>query len=89
MVWRIEFKDSARKSILKLDKSTQTRILNFLSQRVQSSENPRFSGKALQGNLKKLWRYRVGDYRLVCDIQDETITITVIKLGHQKDIYRQ
>jgi len=88
LVWHIEFKESARKALLKLDKRTQEKIVDFLVQRVQPADNPRFSGKPLQGHLKNFWRYRVGDYRLICEIQDEHLAVMVIKLGHRREIYR-
>ena len=70
----------------KLDKSVQRRIKNYLDDIVQL-ENPRSRGKALVGNLVNLWRYRVGDYRIICDIQDEKILITILRIGHRKDVY--
>ncbi|MBR5579749.1 MAG: type II toxin-antitoxin system RelE/ParE family toxin [Treponema sp.] len=83
---RLEFSEAARKAFKKIDKTMQKRIKEYLDEVLQL-ENPRSRGKALTGNLVNLWRYRVGDYRIICDIQDEKILITVLRLGHRKEIY--
>jgi mRNA interferase RelE/StbE len=88
LAWRIEITRTAEKQIKKLDRPAQTLILDFLRGRLKSAVDPRQWGKALHGEKRGLWRYRVGDYRLICDIQDERITILVLELGHRKDIYR-
>jgi mRNA interferase RelE/StbE len=74
LAWRIEITRTATKQITKLDQRAQKSVLNFLRGRLSSADNPRQWGRALQGEKRGLWRYRVGDYRLICDIQDETIT---------------
>lgn len=84
---RIEYSASAKKSLAKLDKPVQKQIKSYLDE-VSKLSNPRARGKALAGSLAHLWRYRVGDYRLICDIQDEKILITVLRLGHRKIIYK-
>jgi mRNA interferase RelE/StbE len=86
--WRIEITRTATKQITKLDRQGQKAILKFLRERLSSAENPRQWGVALQGDKRGLWRYRVGDYRLICDIQDEKVTVLVLELGHRKDVYR-
>ncbi len=88
MAWRIEITRTATKQITKLDQQAQKSILRFLRERLAGADNPRQSGRALQGEKRGLWRYRVGDYRLICDIQDQKITILVLELGHRKDVYR-
>ena len=88
MAWRIEITRTATKQITKLDHRAQGSILRFLRERLSHADNPRQWGRALQGEKRGLWRYRVGDYRLICDIQDEKITILVLELGHRKDVYR-
>ena len=80
------FADKARKEFLKLDKPIQRQIQTFIV-KLQGLEDPRSSGKALAGNLAGRWRYRVGDYRLVCEIDDEKIIITILRIGHRKNIY--
>ena len=86
--WRIEIARTAEKQIKKLARPAQRAIQRFLRERLASCENPRQWGKALQGVKRGLWRYRVGDYRLICDIRDETITVVVLEIGHRKDLYR-
>jgi mRNA interferase RelE/StbE len=86
--WRIEITGTAAKQILKLDRVAQTSIQRFLRERLAVTDNPRQWGKPLQGEKRGLWRYRVGDYRLICDIQDERITVVVLEIGNRKDVYR-
>ena len=88
MAWRIEITRTATRQIAKLEHKAQKSILDFLRERLSGADNPRQGGRALQGEKRGLWRYRVGDCRLICDIQDEKITILVLELGHRKDVYR-
>ncbi|MGO8796615.1 MAG: type II toxin-antitoxin system RelE family toxin [Candidatus Sulfotelmatobacter sp.] len=88
MAWRIEITRTATRQIKKLDPAAQSAILHFLHQRVEAADDPRQWGKALHGEKRGLWRYRVGDYRIICDILDQRITVLVLELGHRKDIYR-
>ena len=89
MIWRIEFRKDAEKELDRLDPQISRRILHFLTSRLQVSENPRTLGKPLTGpRLGDYWRYRVGDYRLICAIQDEIVTIVVVEIGDRKDVYR-
>lgn len=83
----IEFSPLDEKQFLKLDKQIQRQIQKFVLQ-LKNLENPRSRGKALVGNLSHLWRYRVADYRLICDIQDEKILVTILRIGHRKEIYK-
>jgi mRNA interferase RelE/StbE len=84
--YRVKYADSAWKAIAKLDRPLQKRILEFMD-RVEASINPRFSGKALKGNDKE-WRYRVGDYRLVCEIKDQELIVWMVRVGHRREVYR-
>jgi mRNA interferase RelE/StbE len=86
--WTIEISRTAEKQIRKLDRKAQEAIVRFLRERVQPADDPRQWGKPLHGEKRGLWRYRVGDYRLICDIQDEKITVLVLAVGHRKDVYR-
>jgi mRNA interferase RelE/StbE len=88
LVWTIEITRSAEKQIKKLDRVAQASITRFLRDRLKSADNPRQWGKPLHGEKGGLWRYRVGSYRLICDIQDERITVLVLQVGRRKDIYR-
>ena len=91
--WRVEISRSAEKQIQKLNRTAQESIVRFLRERVQAADNPRQWGKPLHGDKGGLWRYRVGDYRLgqfrtICEIQDERVTVLVVSVGHRKDVYR-
>ena len=88
MSWTIEFSEVAIKQLKKLDKQTRKRIFDYLKNRVCTTDDPRQQGKALAYNKAGLWRYRLGDYRIICQIKDETITIFVLSVGHRKDVYR-
>lgn len=82
----IEYTETARKQLKKLDKTMQKRILDYMDE-VALLENPRSRGKALVENMRGLWRYRVGDYRVICEIQESRIIISVLTIGHRKNIY--
>jgi mRNA interferase RelE/StbE len=84
----IEIARTAEKQIKKFDRQAQESIVRFLRDRLQPSANPRQWGKPLPGDKGGLWRYRVGDYRLVCAIQDDRITVLVLRVGHPKSAYR-
>lgn len=89
MAWRIELTATAARQIGKLDKSEAKRITTFLRQRLATLTDPRSTGKALTGpQLGAFWRYRVGDYRIICDIQDAALCILVIEIGNRRDVYR-
>jgi mRNA interferase RelE/StbE len=88
LAWTIELSRTAEKQIAKLDRQAQETIVRLLRQRLARSENPRQWGKPLQGEKRGLWRYRVGDYRVICDIQDGRITVIVLQVGQRKDVYR-
>ena len=89
MAWLIEFDDAAKKDLSKLDKQIARRITDFLRERVAPLDDPRSLGHALKGAaLGELWRYRVGDYRIICDIQDGALRILVITIGNRREIYR-
>jgi mRNA interferase RelE/StbE len=89
MAWKVEFSIEADRELSKLDKQHARRLLKFLRERVARLEDPRSIGKALQGSrLGEFWRYRVGDYRLICKIEDERLIVLVLRIGHRKEIYR-
>jgi mRNA interferase RelE/StbE len=88
LAWHIEIKRTTQKEIEKLDKKAQTAIVSFLRERVAGAEDPRQTGKALKGEMGDLWRYRVGDYRIICDIQDGVVTVLVLRVRHRKEVYR-
>lgn len=87
MSWKISIDSRAKKELKKLDKLAQKKIIFYLKEQILVSNNPRLFGKALQGNKKGLWRYRVGDYRVICQILDHELIILVVKVGHRGSIY--
>ena len=87
MSWKIILKLKATKEINKLDNTSKNRIKSFLK-RLKAQENPRNQGKPLAGKYKGLWRYRVGDYRLICNIEDDEVTILVLDIGLRKKVYK-
>ena len=87
-MWKLEFSKSAEKSVFRLDKTIQEHIAKYLS-KVIVSNNPRAFGKTLTGNKKSLWRYRVGDYRVICQIYDNELIIIAIKIDHIKTVYEE
>jgi mRNA interferase RelE/StbE len=89
LVWRIEPTATAVKQLSKFDKCEAKRITNFLRQRLSTAVEPRGTGKALTGPiLGACWRYPVGDYRIICEIQDGALCILVIEIGSRRDVYR-
>jgi mRNA interferase RelE/StbE len=89
LAWLIEFEKEAEKELRKLNKQVARRILKFLRQRVAVLDNPRSIGEALTGStLGDYWKYRVGDYRIVADIQDARVCVQVVRLGNRREIYR-
>lgn len=89
MVWRIEISETAEKQLGKLDRPVAQRIRTFLRERVSVLDDPRSIGDALKGSeLGEFWKYRVGDWRLICEIRDKEILITVLSLGNRREVYR-
>lgn len=90
MAWRIELSGQAQKTLRSLDPPVAARLLRFLNDRVAPLEDPRSLGEALKGStLGGLWKYRVGDYRLVASIEDQAVRILVVRIGNRRDVYRQ
>ena len=88
MAWTIDYTQTARNQLKKLDKPVARRIADFMDDRIAEQEDPRAMGKALTGLLGTLWRYRIGDYQLICEIQHRAVTILVIRIGHRSELYR-
>jgi len=90
MAWTIELSGLAQKNLRQLDQQTRLRILKFLHERIARLDDPRSIGDALKGSkLGDFWKYRVGDYRIIVDIQDDTLCILVVRFGNRREIYRQ
>jgi mRNA interferase RelE/StbE len=88
LAWKVEVSPTAARQIGKLGRAAQAQIYRYLTEKIQSTSDPRQSGKALQGDKRGLWRYRIGDYRLICDLQDNRLVVLLLIVGHRKDVYR-
>jgi len=89
LAWQIEFDPDALKDLRKIDKPIQVRLIGFLRSRVAALDDPRSIGEALSGQrLGSYWKYRVGDWRIICDIQDQRIVVRVLRIGNRREIYR-
>lgn len=87
MAWTVSFDPRATKEMEKLDRTIQRRVVTLL-RRLQGSDDPRTTGKPLHGERAGFWRYRIGDYRLICYLDDEALVVRVLRVGHRKDVYR-
>jgi len=87
MTYKVVYSNTAAKQFKKMDRSIAAFILTFIEEKLVDCENPRAYGKALQGSLSEIWRYRVGDYRILAKIEDQLLIITVVEVGHRKSIY--
>lgn len=89
MTWRIEFAGSAAKALSELDRPVARRILRFLRERIAAAKDPRSLGQAPKGSeLGTFWKYRVGDFRIIVQIDDAAVRILVVRLGQRRDVYR-
>lgn len=89
MAWTVEISNIAEWQLQTLDRSIQKRILDWLDDRIDGCKNPRHFGEPLKGDLAGFWRYRIGDYRVLCEIQDEMIVVLVLAIGHRREIYKR
>lgn len=87
MKYQVVYTSLAVKQLKKMDRKIAALIISFIEDKLIDCENPRAYGKALQGNLSNIWRYRIGDYRVLAKIQDQVLVITVVEVGHRKNIY--
>jgi len=87
-VWRVEFDRAAVRDLRRLGTDAESRVLGYLRQRITGSANPRRFGHALPGDRKGLWRYRIGDYRIVAAIEDNRFVVLVVAVGHRREVYR-
>ena len=86
--YSVEYTAQAEKELSKLDEQTSAIIYKWIEKNLEGCENPRQYGKALHGNLRGKWRYRVGDYRIISEIQDEKIVILIVNVAHRSKIYK-
>lgn len=87
-MWRLEFSKKADKQLSKMDPGTRRIIISWLLKNVDGCEDPRLYGKGLVGNHSGEWRYRIGDYRVLCDIRDNELVVLAIEIGHRRNVYR-
>ena len=85
--YRVEYTERAIKSLKKLDKNIRSLIYAWIDKNLEGCENPRLHGKSLTGDKSGEWRYRIGNYRLICEIEDKKIVILILEIGHRKEIY--
>lgn len=87
MSWDYKISGKALKQLKKFDKQAAKQIIGYLDERIAGTEDPRQWGKQLKGELNNIWRYRSGDYRILCLLQDEVFVVLVLETGHRKHIY--
>jgi mRNA interferase RelE/StbE len=88
LAWTIEYAETAKKQLRKLDKAVARRIADFMDERIASGDDPRRLGKALKGSLGDLWCYRMGDHRIFCDIHDGVLVVLVLQIENRREVYR-
>ena len=86
-MWQIEFKPRAAKELRKLDPKQANKILNWLRIRLDSGANPKLFAEQLTGNFKEFWRFRIGDFRVVFQLEEQKLLILVVRVAHRKDVY--
>jgi len=87
MSYLVEYGKTAAKQLKKVDKKIAAFIVSYIDEKLVNCENPRLFGKALKGGSSDIWRYRVGDYRILAKIEDERVIITIVEIGHRKEVY--
>ncbi len=87
LTWTVEFDEAAAKELRKIDRQIQHEILRYFRERIATDEDPRRFGKSLSRDFAGLWRYRVRNYRMICNIEDDTLVVLVLRVGHRKEVY--
>jgi mRNA interferase RelE/StbE len=85
--WGYRIEESAKRDLKKLGPAAASQIIKYLEKRIKGAADPRAFGKPLKGELKGLWRYRVEDYRILAQIEDHILVVTVVTVGHRSDVY--
>lgn len=88
-MWRLVFSKRAEKQLSKMDAGMRRIIVAWLLKNVDGCDDPRAHGKGLTGNLSGAWRYRIGDYRVLCDIRDDELVVLALEIGHRREVYKQ
>jgi mRNA interferase RelE/StbE len=89
MAWNVKVSPRAQRQLDELDKTVARRISRFLYARIGKLNDPRQIGERLQGTLSEFWRYRVGDYRIICSLEHERLVVLVLRIGHRREIYNR
>ena len=89
MKYKVLFSEKSKKQLKKLDRHTAALIIGWLEKNIENCENPRIHGKGLVENRSGQWRYRIGDYRIICEINEEEVVVLVLEVGHRKEIYNK
>jgi mRNA interferase RelE/StbE len=89
MAWNVEVSPRAQKQLDELDRPVARRISKFLYERIGKLNDPRQIGERLQGTLSEFWRYRVGDYRIICSLEHERLVVLVLRIGHRREVYKR
>jgi len=87
LAWIVEISDVAEKQLRKLDRPIQKRLLDWLNERIEGCKNPRHFGEPLRGDKAGLWRYRIGDFRIICEIQENRFVVLALAVGHRREVY--
>ena len=89
MAWTVRIAPFAQKQLAKLDKPVARRILDWIEERLEGCKDPRHWGEAPKGDLAGLWRYRIGDFRIICELQDRELVVLLLAVGHRREVYRR
>jgi mRNA interferase RelE/StbE len=87
LAWTVEVSAFAEKQLRKLDRPIQRRLIDWIEDRIDGCKNPRHFGEPLRGEMAGLWRYRIGDFRIICEIQDQQLVVLALAVGHRREIY--
>ena len=88
-MWRLEFSKRADKQLSKMDASTRRIIITWLLKNIDGCEDPRAHGKGLTSNRSGQWRYRIGNYRVLCEIRDNDLVVLALEIGHRREVYKK
>lgn len=88
MSWTVKFNNVAEKQLIKLDKPIQRRIADYFEERIENCKNPKHFGEPLKANKSGLWRYRVGDYRIICEIRETELVVLALAIRHRREVYK-
>ena len=87
-MWKLYYSKRAQKQLRKLDPGVARILVQWLNRNVDGATDPRAKGRSLTGDLSEKWRYRVGDYRVLCEIRDEELIVLAVEIGHRRHVYR-